>query len=420
MEKSNAHWKAAHPLLFIAGTLMAGLILATLFLSHSHYPFYAIVIIAIGLLILQGSLLLPIPSFVRSILVLFILLSWGASIYLATQEKNLIHLPYPKPWVEWCRNWVVKKINATIVSKEATSFALALLLGIKSDLNKELLQAYTQLGIIHIVAISGMHLEIIFKNLTRITQWMPRRKIYLLLELVMVLAGVWLYTLMAFGSPSIVRASVFFSIYFIGKFLQQSSLTLNTIAGGVLILLLFDVKSIENIGLQLSYGAVLGIHLFYPLFHKMLPMDNPILSFLWSNLCVSFAAQLMTLPILVFHFHQIATLVIVSNFIMVPLSNILLYSLVILVICPPLFGLTIIMGQWIQYYILWINNCVRYFYEQPISSSFKMGFDKIQVALYYLVLWLIYRWLHQKQAIYLLYLLVLIVGYRLLKLFSLV
>ncbi len=420
MEKSNAHWKAAHPLLFIAGTLMAGLMMANLFLGHSHYPVYAIVIIAIGLLLLQGSLLLPIPSFFRSILVLFILLSWGISIYLATQEKNLIHLPYPKPWVEGCRNWVVKKINTTIFSKEANGFALALLLGIKSDLNKELLQAYTQLGIIHIVAISGMHLEIIFKNLTRLTQWMPRKKFYLLLELFMVLTGVWLYTLMAFASPSIVRASVFFSIYFIGKFLQKSNYTLNTIAGGILILLLFDVKNLENIGLQLSYAAVIGIHLFYPLLNKMLPMDNPLLSFLWSNLCVSIAAQLTTLPILVYHFHQIATLVIVSNFIMVPLSNILLYCLVILVICPSVLGLSLIMGHWIEGYIVWINACIRYFYEQPISSSIEVHFGPIQITVYYAVLWLVYKWLNKKQSAYLLYLLVLIVGYRLVKLFSLV
>ena len=420
MEKSNAHWKAAHPLLFIAGTLMGGVIISALVFSHSHSPIDAIILIAIGLLLLQSSLLLPIPSIFRSILVLLILMSWGVAIYLATQEKNLIHFPYPKTWVANCRNWVIQKINTSIIAKEANGFALALLLGVKSDLNKELLNAYAQLGIIHIVAISGMHLEIIFKNLTRITIWMPRKKYFILLELVLVLAGVWLYTLMAFASPSIVRASIFFSIYFIGKFLQQNSNTLNTIAGGILILLLFDVKGIENIGLQLSYGAVLGIYLFYPLFHKMLPMDNPLLSFLWSNLCVSIAAQLITFPILVFHFHQIATLVIVSNFIMVPLSNILLYSLMILVICPPLFGLPFILGQFIQRYIVWINACIRYFYEQPISSSFQVRFDKIQVAFYYAVVWLVYRWLLQKQAIYLLYLLALIVGYRLLKLFSLV
>ena len=418
MEKSTAHWKARHPLLFIAGTLMAGVIVASLFFTQRPCPNDALIIIVIGLIILQSILLFNISPFFSGLLILIVLLSWGVSIYMATQEKNLIQLPYPVNWVTYCRNWVIQKINTTIVSKEANGFALALLLGVKSDLNKELLQAYTQLGIIHIVAISGMHLEIIFKNLTRITKWMPRKKIYLLLELIVVLAGVWLYTLMAFGSPSIVRASVFFSIYFIGKFLQQSSITLNTIAGGLLILLLFDVKGIENIGLQLSYAAVIGIHLFYPLLNKMLPMDNPVLSFLWSNLCISFAAQTMTLPILIFHFHQLATLVIVSNFIMVPLSNILLYSLVILVICPPLVGLPFILGQCIQHYILWINACILYFYDQPISSSIEVHFDKIQMALYYAILGLLYKWLSKKEAIYLLYLLVLIVGYRLLKLFS--
>lgn len=420
MEKSTAHWKAAHPLLFISGTLIVGVVLAKFLLQNKIQPSYAIAIIGIGWMLLQATLFFSIPNGFRGLLIVVVLISWGLAIYIATQEKNLIQLPYPKAWVNFCRNWVIQKINATLISTEANGFALALLLGVKSDLNKELLQAYTQLGIIHIVAISGMHLEIIFKNLIRITKWMPRKKIYLLLELIIVLAGVWLYTLMAFGSPSIVRASVFFSIYFMGKFLQQNNYTLNTIAGGILILLLFDVKSIGNIGLQLSYGAVLGIHLFYPLLNKMLPMDNPLLSFLWSNLCVSFAAQLMTLPILVYHFHQIASLVLVSNFIMVPLSNILLYSLVVLVVCPSQLGLSYLLGGWIQSYILWINACIHYLYTLPISNRIQIHFNTIQMALYYAVLWFLYRWLYKQQPKYLLYLLTLMMGYRLLKLFSLV
>ncbi len=418
MEKSIAHWKAAHPLLFVSATLLAGILLAKFFFQNKIQPSYAIAIIGIGWLLLQATLFFPLPSWHRGLLLVLVLLSWGVAICIATQEKNLMQLPYPKSWVVFCRNWVIQKINATIISTEANGFALALLLGVKSDLNKELLQAYTQLGIIHIVAISGMHLEIIFKNLTRITQWMPRRKIFLLLELFLVLAGVWLYTLMAFGSPSIVRASVFFSIYFIGKFLQQSHFTLNTIAGGILILLLLDVKDIGNIGLQLSYGAVLGIHLFYPLLHKMLPMDNPLMSFLWSNLCVSFAAQLLTLPILVYHFHQVANLVLVSNLIMVPLSNILLYSLMLLVICPSWLGLAHLLGGWIQNYILWINACIHSLYTLPISNSIQIHFDAIQMTLYYAVLWFLYSWLYKQASKYLVYLLMLFVGYRLLKLFS--
>lgn len=420
MEKSNSHWKATNPLVFISGSLMIGLVLASLFLNGSNHPLYAIEIIVIGLLILQGSLIMPIPKWIRGYLVLCILLTWGIAIYLATQVKNLFHFTYPVFWIDYCRNWVVQKINTTITSKEANGFALSLLLGVKSDLNKTLLQAYTQLGIIHIVAISGMHLEIIFKNLTRITSLMPRKKAFMLIELILVLGVVWLYTFMAFSSPSIVRASVFFSIYFIGKFLQQSSFTLNSIAGGVLLLLLFDVKNLENLGLQLSYAAVIGIHLFYPLLNKMIPMDNPILSFLWSNLCLSFAAQLTTLPILVFHFHQIASLVIVANFMMVPLSNILLYSLVILLLIPSPLGLTLKFGEWIQAYILWMNNRIMNLNTMPISNSFQLHFDEVQMALYFIALGCIYRWLSKRQAYYLFHLITLLVGYTILKLFSLV
>lgn len=420
MEKSNRHWKAANPLLFISATLLIGVVLGSLFFKQVNKPLDAMAIICIGLILLLGGLFFSIPKWCNGILVLSILISWGVAIYFATQEKNLMYFPYPVHWVSYCRSWVIQKINATIVSKEANSFALALVLGVKSDLNKQLLQAYSQLGIIHIVAISGMHLEIIFKNLTRITSLLPRKKIFLLIELLLVLGGVWLYTLMAFSSPSIVRASVFFSIYFIGKYFHQSSFTLNTIAGGVLLLLLFDVKNLENLGLQLSYAAVMGIHLFYPLFNKMLPMDNPILSFLWSNLCLSFAAQLTTLPILVYHFHQVASLVLVSNFVMVPLSNVLLYSLVLLLASPAVFGLSYLLGKWIQQYILWINACLLNLNYWPISNSVQLHFDTIQMVLYYVGLWLVYRWLSKRQTYYLLYLLSLLVGYQILKLFSLV
>jgi len=416
VEKSKAHWKAAHPFVYISILLMLGIFLASFFLKNKDQPILAAAIISIGILLLQFTVWIYLPPIYRSLLVLLILLSWGMAIYLATQEKNLIHLPYPKTWVEAARNWVILKINANIPNKEANGFALALLLGVKSDLNKALLQAYAQLGIIHIVAISGMHLEIIFKHLTRITQWMPRHRFFLSLELVLVLLGVWCYTLMAFASPSIVRASIFFSLYFIGRYLGQSNYTLNTIAGGLLIFLLFDVKNIESLSLQLSYGAVIGIHLFYPCLYKLLPMDNPLLLFLWSNLCISFSAQLTTLPILVYHFHQMPSMVLLSNFIMVPLSNLLLYGLFFLVALPSYFGHWL--GNGLEKYILWINASIRFFNALPMSSSLAIEFDQIQIALYYLVLWMLYKWLNKKQALYLVYSMASIVGYSLLKLLS--
>jgi ComEC/Rec2-related protein len=306
MEKSSQHFKAAHPLLFIASLLLAGLVFAKLLLqeliaiSISEASYLLILsLIFLQFIISRSGIKTTTASthakIIEGIAMYLILFSWGILLFFITNDRNLFQIPYPEKLITFCRNAVIHKLNDTIKSTEANVFAQSLLLGVKTKANKELINAYRQLGIIHIIAISGMHLEIIFKNILRLTHWLPRKKIFIIIELIVVLCCVWTYTLMAFASPSILRAAVFFSIYYIGKFLGASSYTLNVVAGAVLILLLFDIKNVENIGLQLSYAAIMGIHLLVPLFNKMIPMDNPIFIFLWNNVCISIAAQLTTL-----------------------------------------------------------------------------------------------------------------------------
>ena len=436
MEKSPTHFRASHPLLFISSILLAGHIFAKLFVqellivSISEASYLLLFSLVLLQFIIARSPIYPnthttihsyafsLSKYIEGLSVYLILFSWGILLFFLTKEKNLFQIPYPEAFITYCRNAVINKLNVCIPSAEANAFAKSLLLGIKTDANKELLNAYKQLGIIHIVAISGMHLEIIFKNILRATSWLPRKKLWMGLELFIVLASVWTYTLMAFASPSIVRAALFFSIYYIGKFRGASYFTLNVIAGGILIFLLFDIKNLENIGLQLSYAAVLGIHLFYPLLNKMMPMDNPILAFLWSNLCISIAAQLTTLPILLYYFHQLASMVLISNFIMVPLSTLLLYALALLVITPNTMGLPKLMGQMIEKYIMGMNKAISYLEALPMNRPLFISFGLDQVILFYLALLLIYAWLYTKRVHWLLYLTGLFCCYSIIKLFS--
>jgi competence protein ComEC len=440
MEKSPQHFRAAHPLLFIASLLLAGLVFAKLFVQELFVisiseASYLLILSLIFLQFIKSrtSIQSSIDSaidpttiaasthtkIIEGIAIYLILFSWGVLLFFITSDKNIFQIPYPEKLISFCRNAVIRKLNLTIKSAEANAFAQSLLLGVKTNANKELINAYRQLGIIHIIAISGMHLEIIFKNILRITHWLPRKKIFIIIELVVVLCCVWAYTLMAFASPSILRAAVFFSIYYIGKFLGSSFFTLNMVAGGVLILLLFDIKNVENIGLQLSYAAIMGIHLLVPLFNKMIPMDNPIFIFLWNNVCISIAAQLTTLPILLYHFHQLASLVLISNFIMVPLSTLLLYALALLVITPSIMGLPKLEGQIIEKYIIGMNKTISHLDALPINRPLFISFGLDQLVLYYLALILMYAWLYTKKAKWLVYNLGIFCIFCLLKLFSL-
>ncbi|MGI9139397.1 MAG: ComEC/Rec2 family competence protein [Sediminibacterium sp.] len=408
MEKSVGHWKAQHPLLFISLSLCLGYVLA------DYFEQFLITIdnkLAMGILVLSILCIYlihysPLKFWIQGILILWILIIWGGILFITMKSKNILWIPYPRHFIINVRLWFIQKIDMHLTDQEASGFAKALLIGVKTDIDKNIIKAYTQLGIIHIIAISGMHLDIIFKNLIYVTQHLPRKIIWQWIELIIVIVAVWSYTFIAFASPSIVRASIFFSLFFLGSFFQQPKYTLNCIAAGILIILFFDTHSIYNIGLQLSYAAVIGIHLFYPLFYKMLPMDNPILNWMWSNLCITVSAQLTTLPILLFHFQQTSTLIIISNFIMVPLSTILLYALIILVILPNQVIIIIHLGQWLQWSIKLLNRGVLYFHQNPIGAPILIQMSGYIVTLYFIGLLLVYLWLYYRQAKFLFYTLI--------------
>lgn len=417
---SFTYWRASHPLVFISTLLLIGIGIAQNVtpISNEFARIISLSIFTISLITLITISYLKNPHLIGSLLIYTIVMSWGMALSLGMQNHISFTIPYPSEMVIHARNWVIHKINKTIMDKEANGFALAILIGMKMDMNPSLVSAYTQLGIIHIVAISGMHLEILFKNLQRVTRLLPRQKMFLWLELFILLGIVWIYTLMAFASPSIVRASVFFSIYTIGKFIGGKSYMLNTIAGGLLILILLDSKDLHHIGLQLSYAAVIGIHLFYKLLYRTIELNNPLIQFLWSNCCMSISAQLTTFPILALHFHQIAGWILVSNFIMVPLSNFILYALGILLLMPMQFNWAIIWGQLTASFIVFFNHFVQNWFVHTKAQSIQIAMAPSQIGCYYLILLFGYLWLLLKKTVWLLAILGTFCAYNLLKLFS--
>jgi len=419
VQKSYTYWRAAHPLVFISSLLLLGVVISNGFAKLSFFsnPLFLICLLFLELAALFTCLQIQNKPVIKGILVMSCLISWGVMIQWNASSQTHFELPsYINRYIIYCRNGLIDKINKTILPKEANGFALALLIGVKMDMNKALVNAYTQLGIIHIIAISGMHLDILFKSLKRLTSYFPKNRIFNILEIVLLLIIVWTYTLMAYASPSIVRASVFFSIYLIGNFNALPSFALNTIAGGILFLILMNVRGVEHIGLQLSYAAVIGIHLFYKILYTSIEIDNPIIQFLWSNCCVSLAAQLTTFPILLLHFHQVASWVLVSNFIMVPLSNLILYGLAIILILPK--GLAIYVGILVAKYIQFFNHFVQHWFLNTKAGTLQITMNTIQVLGFYLILLLVYLWIYQKKSSYLLAVLGLITCYTVLKLFS--
>jgi competence protein ComEC len=347
------------------------------------------------------------------------LLFWGALVAQYHASSSFLSEMISAQWVIEVRQYFILKIDHAFADPESNAFAKSLLFGTKSDMSPTLKTAYQQLGILHIIAISGMHLDILFKLLEKGTLWLPNKNWARWTKLISLLLIVWSYTLIAHAGPSVVRASLFFSTLLIGRFFYLNIFSLNTISIGILLVLLYNSQIMTGIGLQLSYAAVVGIHFFYKPLLQLLPMDNRLLQFAWSNLAISIAAQLTTLPIVLYYFHSSSSLSILGNFLFVPLSSLLLYALLVWMVLPDIELVQVVIAKGIGWYIKTMNESIRLLFQylQIEDRHYDLGIAGL--LYYYFCLFVGLYWLLNKSPKSILLLLFGTCLYSSIKLFSL-
>jgi competence protein ComEC len=347
------------------------------------------------------------------------LMLWGALVAQYHDSSSFLSELVSSDWIVNTRQYFLSKIDHAFVDPESNAFAKSLLFGTKSDMSPSLKTAYQQLGILHIIAISGMHLDILFKLLEKSTLWLPNKNWARWSKIITLLLIVWSYTLIVHAGPSVVRASLFFSTLLIGRFFHFNIFSLNTISIGILLVLLYNSQIITGIGLQLSYAAVVGIHFFYKPLFALLPLDNKILQVAWSNLAISIAAQLTTLPIILYYFHSSSSLSIIGNFLFVPISSLLLYALLVWMVLPNIEVFQIGIAKGIGWYIKTMNQSIRVLFQYLQIEDRHYDLGIAGVLYYYFCLFVGLYWLLNKSPKSMLLLLLGTCLYSIIKLFSL-
>ncbi|GAB4093829.1 ComEC/Rec2 family competence protein [Flaviaesturariibacter terrae] len=225
------------------------------------------------------------------------------------------------------RGWVLRCLRRYLPDSKAQGLAEALLIGYKNDLDKELNNTYARTGVVHIIAISGMHLALVYVLLLGVTIPLsaPRRR---LLRLVVVLGGLWAFSLLAGGGPSVLRSALMFSLLAIGGLIGRKGDALNSLLLAALLLLVIDPFWLWDVGFQLSFTAVGGIILFYRPIYQRYSTHNKLLDAVWKGAAVSLAAQVLTTPLSLYQFHQFPLLFLLANLVAVPLSGIIVYGLI--------------------------------------------------------------------------------------------
>ncbi len=226
------------------------------------------------------------------------------------------------------RNRIEKNLEKKHFTKDQLSIINALLLGQRQDVSKELIQDYQNAGAMHILAVSGLHIGIIYAILLLVFSPIKRLKFKSIkgktIQILLVVLFLWSYAILAGLSASVVRATTMFTAIALGLLSKRKTNTLHSLFISMFVVLLFRANFLFDIGFQLSYLAVFSIVYWQPKFNAWYLPKNKILRFFWQICTVSFAAQIGILPLSLFYFHQFPLLFFVSSLVIIPVLGIVL------------------------------------------------------------------------------------------------
>ncbi|MES2779418.1 MAG: ComEC/Rec2 family competence protein [Bacteroidota bacterium] len=305
-----------------------------------------------------------------------------------SKADELVKLPVNKgnpllKWVYRVQHYFKGVLSRCIASTNETGVAEALLYGYDDDIDAETVQAYSNTGTLHVLAVSGMHVGIIFMIMGLVLKPMDKNKQLKLMKNIVILAVLWLYSLLCGLSPSILRATVMFSFIIFSSILNIRSNVYNTLAASAFVLLCVDSNMLANVGFQLSYLAVLGIVFFQSFIYNWYIPSNWFADEIWKITSVSLAAQITTFPIGLLYFHQFPNCFLFSNLIIIPLTTLILYMAMVLLVIAKFSWLSWLLGQALFYTIAFTNSIVKVVEAIPYAYVNGIHISILQSILLY-------------------------------------
>lgn len=227
---------------------------------------------------------------------------------------------------------ILNQINHSSLSPKIQEFLKGIILSDRTEMDGETVKDFNQTGLTHLLAISGSHMVIIFWIVLLIfNQILPVkfRKVSIVLSILLI----WIFAVFIDYGSSVMRSCLMISCYYIMVLLQRKSDLLHSLALSAFILLIVDSNQLFDVGFQLSYVAVLGIWwLTNPIKKLFRKPKFKAEKFFYEISAMTFAAQIATLPLAIYYFHQFSFVSIIANLLIIPLSEVIIVSSLLIVV----------------------------------------------------------------------------------------
>lgn len=274
--------------------------------------------------------------------------------------------------VRWNRN-LRQRLGQADLDDTSYAFLSAMLLGDKSSINPSDVNSFSAAGLSHLLALSGTHVAVIITiiSISLLPFAITRRKLPFYLLSILFL---WGYAALTGMSPSVVRAVIMASVFLVGRILERSSVPINSLCFAALLILFCNPSDLFAPGFQMSFAAVAGIIVFYPVFNRINRRKHPYLYLIWSYPALSLSAMILTWGVSAWYFHVFPLYFLLANLFAVPIVPFILGIGVLLLVFPH-FG-----------FIAAVENCLCRFLQWSAEAVGSLP-DAI-VADIYLPLWL--------------------------------
>ena len=338
------------PLVKIAVSLMAGIVLAWYFvIPFALFPLLLVVV-------LLAFCLWRYEHLQSAVIGLCFVVLGALLMQRALQEPSSVsRLDRSKTYFLAQRAKLLDRLSESGVDGSVYAVVAAMTLGDKSQLTKELRDTYAVSGASHILALSGLHLGIIY---TLLSLLLSRRR-WQVISQVVIIVCIWLFVFLVGMSASVVRSAVMITVYALLSLGHRDKMSVNTLAFAAIVMLLFNPKSLFDVGFQLSFMAVLAILLFYPLFESVWSQQflfgHRLFRWLWTTLAVSCAAQIGVAPLIAYYFGRISCYFLLTNLVVVPAATLILYLSLLVLLIPSLAYLLIYIVDALNQLLLWIT-----------------------------------------------------------------
>ena len=281
------------------------------------------------------------------------------------------------------RSRLLEKINTQGKDSDTYAVVAAMALGDKSALSQDLKDIYSITGASHILALSGLHLGIIYALLSL---FVFSRRWQMLSQMIIILS-IWAFVFLVGMSTSVVRSAMMLSVYALLSLGHRDRMSVNTLAFTAIVTLMISPMSLFDVGFQMSYMAVLSILLFTPLMEGVFTaeylMSHRLVRWFWGMVVVSLSAQIGTAPLIAYYFGRFSCYFLLTNFIVIPAAMLILYLSLVVLLIPSL--------AYILFDIVAVlNSLLTKIASMPGASIDDLHPTKIQTTMIYVIIVAVY------------------------------